>query len=41
MLEQAHVKKMLEVFEERRKEFDPSFWGVREKIRKFSTALGP
>ena len=25
MLEQAHVEKMLEVFEERRKEFDPSF----------------
>ena len=32
MLEQAHMEKMLEVFEERRKEFDPSFWGVREKM---------
>ena len=35
-MEQAHLERMLEVIQERKKEFDPSFWGVREKIRKFS-----
>ena len=35
-MELAHLDCMLEVMEKRMKEFDPSFWGVKEKNRKFS-----
>ena len=36
MLELDHLTRLLDIMEERKEEFDPSFWGVKEKIRKFS-----